>query len=150
MVRTTFLLLLFSAAGFSAWQSQQAKEPTPAAPAPAVIPEAAVNRKNPIKSDAKSIADGKRLYATECAMCHANDGSGKSSLAESMQLTLKDLREPATMRERTDGALYYMIEKGQGKMPPEEGRLKDGQMWSLVNYIRSIVKKEAEQPTKNP
>jgi len=148
MPRTILAFLLCSFAGLSLFQAQKAKEP---APSPAyVIPEEAVKRQNPVKADEKSIAEGKRLYATECLICHAEDGGGKSSLAESMQLTLKDLREHATTQNYTDGALFYIVQKGKGKMPPEEGRLKDAQVWSLVNYVRSIVKKEAEKPAKHP
>ncbi len=149
MSRLALVLLVCSSFGVSLFQAQKEKAPASSAPQPYVIPEEAVKRQNPIKADDKSIADGKRLFATECVMCHAEDGSGKSSLAESMQLALKDLREPATTQQHTDGALFYVIQKGKGKMPPEEGRLKEAQIWSLVNYVRSVVKKEAEKPAKN-
>ena len=140
-------LFLFCAA--FALLSQQ-KEAAPPASAPYVIPEEAIKRQNPIKADQKSVADGKRLYGTECAMCHGDDGSGKTDLAASMQLALKDLREPATTKDSTDGALFYIIYKGKGKMPPEEGRLKETQVWPMVNYVRSMVKKEAPNAPKNP
>lgn len=140
-------LLLFCAG--VAWSAQQ-KEAAPPAAAPYVIPEEAIKRQSPLKAGEKSIAEGKRLYATECAMCHGDDGSGKTDLAASMQLALKDLREPATTKDRTDGALFYIIHKGMGKMPPEEGRLKDAQVWQLVNFVRSMVKKETQNAPKNP
>lgn len=148
MLRNVLFFLLCSSAGLSLFQAQKAKEP---APPPYVIPEDAVKKPNPVKADEKSIAEGKRLFATECMICHAEDGSGKSSLAESMQLTLKDLRDPASTHDYTDGALFYIILKGKGKMPPEDGRLKDAQVWSLVNYVRSLApKKEPDKPAKNP
>lgn len=141
------VLLLFGA-GFALFAQQ--KEATPPAPAPYVIPEEAVKRSNPLKADEKSIAEGKRLYATECTLCHGEDGSGKTDLAASLKVTLLDLRDPTSTKERTDGALFYIIHKGKGKMPPEEGRLKDPQIWQLVNYVRSLVKKETQGAAKNP
>ena len=145
MARTALLLLLFTSTGLALFQSEQAKTPPiPHAVPPFVIPEEASKRANPIKADAESVAQGKKYYGTECSLCHGDDGSGKTSLSESMQLKLPDLRDPATTKDRTDGALFYIMLKGKGKMPPEEGRLRDAQVWHVVNYLRSIIKKEAE------
>lgn len=127
----------------------QEKEATTPTPAPYVIPEEAIKRQSPLKAGEKSFATGKRLYLMECAMCHGDDGSGKTDLAASMQLSLLDLRVPATTKDQTDGALFYIILKGKGKMPPEEGRMKDVQIWQMVHYLRSIVKKETQSPPKN-
>ena len=142
------IFLILFCAGFAL--SAQQKEAPPPAPAPYVIPEEAIKRQSPLKAGEKSIAVGRRLYAIECAMCHGDDGSGKTELADSMQLALLDLRNPVTTKDQTDGALFYIILKGKGKMPPEEGRMKEAQIWQLVNFTRSMVKKEAQSAPKNP
>lgn len=147
MVRPLLLSIFLAVAGFSlyAQQAQQAEKPkADPAPMPFVVPEEAAKKANPTKADERSVAEGLRLYDTECAFCHGKDGAGKTELAESMKLNLPDLREPATTKGRTDGALFYIIQKGKGKMPHEEGRLRDAQVWHVVNYLRSIIKKEAE------
>lgn len=123
----------------------RAQEPPP--PEWKIPPEEA-KRENPVKTSEASISGGKRTYKIDCEMCHGEKGDGKAELAESMELKLRDLRDPATLKEYTDGGLAYLIQKGKGKMPGEEGRLKGDQVWNLVNFLRSISKKEESTPEK--
>jgi len=103
--------------------------------------EAAGPSKNPVAATAESVAAGKKTYGLDCAMCHGAGGAGDGDLASSMSLSLKDLRDPATMKDMSDKALYELIDKGKGKMLGEEGRLKPDQVWNVVNYVRSLSKK---------
>ena len=144
------LLLLVVAAGLSQG-TQEKKENVPAqAPANLVIPLEEANRVNPVKPTEASIADGKKLFGYQCAMCHGDKGDGKTELAESMKLTMKDYTDPAALKDFTDGALGYILEKGKGKMPGQEGRMRAEQKWNLVNYIRSLSKKPAEAKPAAP
>jgi mono/diheme cytochrome c family protein len=120
-------------------QEQQQPPPEP----PFVIPPEEAKRENPVKADEISIAQGKRLYETQCALCHGADGSGKTDLAATMQLSLRDYRDPNALKDFTDGELFYILKKGKGKMPGQEGRMRERQMWHLVNYIRSLAKKDS-------
>jgi len=140
------LLMLMVLAGFSQEKQEKKETPPPQAPSNLAIPPEEVNRVNSVKPTETSIADGKKLYGYQCAMCHGDTGDGKSELAESMKLTMKDYTDPAALKEFTDGALNYAIEKGKGKMPGQEGRMSAHQKWNLVNYIRSFAKKSAEAP----
>ena len=81
------------------------------------------------------------MYGYDCAMCHGANGSGKGDLAADMKLTLKDYRDPASLKDRTDGEMFYIIQKGKGDMPSEGDRQKPEGIWNLVNYIRSLSKK---------
>ncbi len=96
---------------------------------------------NPVTATADSLAAGKKTYGTDCAMCHGDKGAGDGDLAASMSLSLKDLRDPETLKEKSDKELYELIDKGKGKMLGEEGRLKPEQVWNVVNYVRSLSKK---------
>jgi len=144
------LLLLVVAAGLSQG-TQEKKETVPAqAPANLVIPLEEMNRANPVKPTEASLADGKKLYGYQCAMCHGDKGDGKTELVESMKLTMKDYTDPAALKDFTDGSLGYILEKGKGKMPGQEGRMRAEQKWNLVNYIRSLAKKPAEAKPAAP
>jgi mono/diheme cytochrome c family protein len=144
------LLLLVVAAGLSQG-TQEKKESVPAqAPANLVIPLEEVKRENPVKPTEASIADGKKLYGYQCAMCHGEKGDGKTELVESMKLTMKDYTDPAALKDFTDGTLGYILEKGKGKMPGQEGRMSAQQKWNLVNFIRSLSKKSAEAKPAAP
>lgn len=146
------LFLLLVLAGFSQEQ-QPSKESVPAqAPSNLTVPAEEAKRENPVKPTEGSLADGKKLYGYQCAMCHGEKGDGKGEIVESMKLTLKDYTNPEALKGLTDGALFYVLEKGKGKMPGQEGRMNATQKWNLVNYIRSFAKKpaEAHKPPEKP
>jgi mono/diheme cytochrome c family protein len=96
---------------------------------------------NPKKATAESIALGKKAYGSDCAMCHGKTGAGDGDLAVDMKLKLKNYRDADALKSMTDGEIYTVIEKGKGQMSGEEGRMKPGQIWDVVNYVRSLGKK---------
>ena len=98
-------------------------------------------RLNPVKPTPSSIASGKKSYTYDCTMCHGKEGAGDGDLAGQMHLKLRDYRDPATLKELTDGEIFSIIANGKGQMTSEEGRMKPEQIWDLVNYIRSLAKK---------
>jgi mono/diheme cytochrome c family protein len=130
-------------------RSPQQGTPAPAvADQPAVAPAPPVQARNPVKPTAESQAKAKQLYAIDCAMCHGDSGSGKSDLATSMNLTMDDWTNPASLANKTDADLFTAIRNGKGdKMPPEgEGRAKDTEVWNLIIYIRNFSKHVAGTP----
>ena len=96
---------------------------------------------NPVKVTAESMATGKKAFGIDCAMCHGKEGAGNGELAVDMKLKLKDYRDAAALKDMTDGEMYKIIMNGKGQMTGEEGRLKPEQVWSVVNYVRSLGKK---------
>jgi cytochrome c5 len=131
-------------------RSPQQGSPAPAVtPQPAQTPAAPTQAKNPVKPTAESQAKAKGIYQIDCAMCHADNGSGKSDLATSMNLTLDDWTNPATLANKTDADLFNIIRNGKGeKMPPEgPGRASDTEVWNLVIYIRNFSKGQPAAPT---
>ncbi len=74
-------------------------------------------------------------------MCHGENGDGKGEVAVDEKLKLKDYRDPAALKDMTDGELFYIIKNGKGQMPPEGDRVKVPELWNLVNYIRSLAHK---------
>jgi mono/diheme cytochrome c family protein len=139
-------LLLAALAGFP--QEKQEKKEAPKAEAESKVPPEEAKRENPVKPSEASITLGKKLYGYDCAMCHGTNGDGKSELAEQMKLSLRDLGNPATLKDRTDGEIFYIINKGKGKMPSDEDRMKPDQIWSIVNFVRSLAKKEPASPAR--
>jgi mono/diheme cytochrome c family protein len=74
-------------------------------------------------------------------MCHGTNGDGKGDLVSSMNLTMKDLRDPATLAGMSDGELFDLIQKGKDKMVGEGDRVPPERIWGLVNYVRALSKK---------
>jgi mono/diheme cytochrome c family protein len=107
-------------------------------------PVEAAKQQNPVKPTPESLAKGKKWWGLDCAMCHAQDGNGKGETAQDMKLTVKDFTDPATLKDRTDGELFYVIKNGHQDMPPEGPRVKTEENWDLVNYVRSLAKKKSD------
>src|SRR5579863_5540749 len=92
------LLAVAVAAGNAGLLRAQTQTPAPApAVAPAVTPAPdappapqATYPKNPVKPTSESQAKAKGVYNIDCAMCHGENGNGKTDLAKSMDLTLDD------------------------------------------------------------
>ena len=107
------------------------------------IPAAASTQVNPVKPNAELLAHAKKIYGYECAVCHGEDGSGAGDLAKNMKAKMPDFRDPSALKARSDGDLYYIIQKGKGEMEGEGDRLKPQDTWSLVNYVRGFAKLQA-------
>jgi mono/diheme cytochrome c family protein len=105
------------------------------------IPPEDAKKTNPLKSDASAIADGKKLFGSQCILCHGKDGDGKGELAADMKLNLRDYHDVAALKNMTDGELFYILSKGKGDMPSQDDRLTEAQRWHLISYIRSLAGK---------
>jgi cytochrome c len=119
----------------SAGQSAQNAAP-PAGTAPAA--------KNPVKPTAESQAKAKQLYSIDCALCHNDNGNGKTDVASSMGLKLADMTDANALAAMSDQEIFNLIRNGKDKMPAEDaGRAKDTDLWNLVIYLRSLSKPAA-------
>ena len=123
-------------------QQQSSTPATPSATPYAAIPVDAAKAANPVKATPESLARAKKWWTIDCAMCHGKDGDGKGETAHDMKLTIADFTDPATLKDRTDGEIFYVIKNGHQDMPPEGERVKAEECWDLVNYVRSLAKKK--------
>ncbi len=147
---SVFAALLLAGVAASSARQEKPKEP-PAPPGEFKIPPEEAKRTNPTKATAASLAEARRFYGYDCAMCHGKDGDGKGDLAEQMKMQMRDLRDPATTEKMTDGELFYILTKGNDQMPGEGTRLSDDRKWQLVNLVRAFAKKEgATKPKEEP
>jgi mono/diheme cytochrome c family protein len=110
--------------------------------------EGDVAKKNPIAPTAESLAEARKMFGYNCAMCHGKSGDGKGDLAADMKLELRDWRDPASLEKLTDGELFWIISNGKGKMPGNGERDKERMRWNYVNLVRSFVKKDAAAADK--
>jgi mono/diheme cytochrome c family protein len=104
-------------------------------------PEAA-RIKNPVASTAESIAAGRQLYARHCASCHGVRATG--GLATDISPAAPDLTDAEWVHGESDGEIFDVIKNGippDLSMPLWGDRLKDPDIWNLVNYVKSLGKK---------
>lgn len=97
--------------------------------------------RSPVEPTPEVIADGRAHYADHCAVCHANDGSGKTEMGQGMWPKPPDMRLAAT-QELSDGELFWIIENGIRftGMPGWSTGTKEGEeaSWHLVHFIRHL------------
>ena len=136
---TSVLLLAVSLFLVATLAAQQAGGPY------AAIPADAAKQGNPVKPSPESLERAKKWWKLDCAMCHGDNGDGKGSLAADMKLQIADFTDPASLKDRTDGEIFYIIKTGHQDMPPEGTRIKPEENWDLVNYVRSLAKKSAPE-----
>jgi mono/diheme cytochrome c family protein len=106
------------------------------------IPANAQATPNPVLASAEDLRDARIHFADHCAICHGNDGGGKTVLGEGLFPKPPDLRLPET-QNLTDGELFWIIENGVRftGMPAfsnggEHGGTQDS--WKLVHFIRHL------------
>jgi mono/diheme cytochrome c family protein len=111
-------------------------------PSYAAIPVGEAKKENPVKSSPESLARARKWWTLDCEMCHNKNGDGKGETAKDMKLAMVDFTDPATLKDRTDGEIYWIIKNGHNDMPAEGQRITTEQGWDLVNYVRSLAKKK--------
>ena len=119
----------------------------PASSEPKMTPEDAA-KKNPIAPTAESLAEARKFFGYNCAMCHGKDGDGKGDLTTDMKLELHDWRDPSSIEKMTDGELFWIISNGKGKMPGNGDRDTEKMRWNYVNLVRWFGRKGAPAPEK--
>lgn len=90
---------------------------------------------NPVPVTDASLANGRKYFEINCAVCHGSNGDGQTpntrygiiSIPLNSQLT----------RDRTDGYIFGMIRNGRNTMP-SYNRIEERDRWDVVNYVRAL------------
>jgi len=98
---------------------------------------------NPVAATAQSISNGQRVYQRYCASCHgsnAEGGPGNDLIPAAPDLTDREWKHGST-----DGEIFSVIKNGVPpdlNMVPFADQIADTDIWNIVNYIRSLAKKD--------
>ena len=58
--------------------------------------------KKPIEATPEKLAEGKKYFGYDCAMCQGPEGDGKGDLAASMKLKMNDWRDSSRLEAMSD------------------------------------------------
>jgi mono/diheme cytochrome c family protein len=105
------------------------------------MPSDARTKPNPLRPDASVLSEARAHFADHCAGCHANNGSGQTTMGQNLYPKAPDMRGPAT-QNKTDGELFYIIHNGirLTGMPAwgEAGAGEDLDSWKLALLIHHL------------
>ena len=105
------------------------------------VPGEYSTKKNPVKTSADGLDDGKELWNKECKICHGASGAGDGVKAKNLATPCGDLTTNEFQSNVSDGGIFYLsfVKKISDhsfdkKIPDETDR------WNIVNYIRTFKK----------
>jgi len=119
------------------------------------VPASERNAPNPIATSPEILNEALAHFADHCAICHANNGSGKTEIGQKLYPKAPDMRLAQT-QNLTDGEIYYTIHNGirLTGMPAWGTDVKDEDSWKLVLFIRHLPQltpaEEREMEALNP
>lgn len=137
---TVALAAVFTSSAFAAAQQSTATTTTTTtatAPRKGGNPEAA-KIVNPVVAAPESISAGRRIYTQFCTNCHGASGRGDGRGAPA-GAQVPDLTDMTWDYGSTDGEIFTVIHDGvSADMGPYAERMKDSDIWNVINYVRSL------------
>lgn len=104
------------------------------------VPDNYKKMKNPVATDAVSVAEGKTLYATHCKSCHGAKGLGDGNKAAQLKTEPGNFAT-AEFHSQSDGSLFYKTTEGRDDMPNFKKKMPDAdERWAIVNFMRTLKK----------
>lgn len=102
-----------------------------------------VQETTPSPAPVDDIAEGKKLFVTNCVRCHKEDGTGGKTVIEGKTLNPEDLTA-AKMIKEPDSEYFEHIEDGDEEdgMPAFKDVLSKAEIEQVVKYIRKEVQKQ--------
>lgn len=90
---------------------------------------------NPTPVSDSSLANGRRYYQVNCAVCHGDAGLGNGPATKYGVPGISLITDMT--KGRTDGYIYGMLRNGRGSMP-SYNRIEEPDRWDVVNYVRAL------------
>ena len=110
-------------------------------------PAAVRTRTNPVPATDEVLSGAMAHFADHCANCHGNNGSGQTSIGQSLYPKAPDMRT-STTQSLSDGELFSIIEHGirLTGMPGWGNGTPEGERdsWALVHFIRRLPQLSAD------
>jgi mono/diheme cytochrome c family protein len=107
--------------------------------------------RNPLPATQELMKEARAHFADHCASCHANNGSGQTTIGRNVYPKSPDMRLADT-QNMSDGELFFIIQNGiRFTAMPAWGTgdpAKDSSSWQLVHFIRhlpSLTEEELEE-----
>jgi mono/diheme cytochrome c family protein len=104
------------------------------------VPGAAQEMINPVAATEASLARGREIYASSCAICHGVQGRGDGPLARTMVPRPSDFRLHM-IEGHTDAQLFEWVSNGvpETAMQGFATQLSEEDRWNVINYLQTFA-----------
>lgn len=98
------------------------------------------------------LASGRKVFATNCANCHKDNGTGGEVVIEGKKLNPDDLTSAKIKGFADEKILRYIMNGVEDEgMPAFKGKLSEGEMRDVLKFIRvELQKMPAQSPKADP
>jgi mono/diheme cytochrome c family protein len=105
--------------------------------------------RNPTPVSDASLANGRKYFQINCAVCHGDQGLGNGPATHYGMPGISIGVGSVAANTRTDGYIFGMIRNGRGLMPTYD-RIEEMDRWDVVNYVRALQGKVANSAGVGP
>ena len=91
----------------------------------------------PVEMDRALLNRGQELFRVYCTVCHGGTGAGKG-ITTQYGMNAPPSYHIDRIRQLTDGEIFQVITRGKGQMGPYGNRIKRGDRWAIVAYVRAL------------
>ena len=93
---------------------------------------------NTVEATRASLATGRQRYVFMCRECHGNRGLGDGDMSHAGGIP-SNFTDEVWQHGASDGEMFTVIKEGvTADMQGYANRLRDEDIWHLVNYIKSL------------
>src|SRR3954465_6956267 len=90
----------------------------------------------PASKKSKPSADGRTVYANNCARCHGGDGTSQTTMGQMTEAP--NLTDAAWQRGKSSAHMVNAVTNGRGQMPAFKKKLSRQEIAAAVAYIRTL------------
>src|SRR3954470_6795896 len=90
----------------------------------------------PESKKSKPPADGRTVYANNCARCHGGDGTSQTTMGQMTEAP--NLTDAAWQRGKSSAHMTAAVSNGRGQMPAFKKKLSRQDIAAAVAYVRTL------------
>jgi mono/diheme cytochrome c family protein len=106
------------------------------------IPAGAEKEVSPVKPTADVLKKGKGIFDARCARCHGPEGKGDGKESDPTN-PAADLTDAFRADLNPDGVMFHRVVNGKPPvMPAFKGQLSETEIWTVVQYAKSLRAKQ--------